>query len=433
VAARPFSGAVLALEDDTAAWSRVDPAAWAKGFNELFALIAGEFAQVQSRHRARGYLLGLLSQAERKNGWSIAEFAGDCSPAGMQRLLNLYAWDADAVRDVLRGYVVSAVGHPAGVLVADETGFLKKGSKSAGVQRQYTGTAGRIENCQVGVFLAYATAGGARALIDRELYVPASWCADRDRCREAGIGDEVVFATKPELARAMVERAAAAGVPFSWFTADEVYGENPHLRSWLQGEGISYVMAVPCSQEFPAMAGKMRADALAAVVPSQGWQTLSCADGAKGPRLYDWALIATTSAHHWLLVRRSLTANSKGKRELAFFTCHAPRGATLAELIAVAGARWAVEECFQAAKNETGLDHYQVRLYPAWYRHITLSMLAHAFLAVTAAACKTAAPGPAQPPAGSEGDRGEAGKRGTRHLWTTIPAGQDWSPARAHP
>lgn len=419
---------MLALEDDTAASPRVDPVAWAEAFNEMFALVAGEFAQAQSRWRARGYLLGLLSQAERKNGWSIAEFAGDGSPAGMQRLLNFYAWDADAVRDVARGYVITHVGDPAGVLAADETGFLKKGRKSAGVQRQYTGTAGRIENCQVGVFLAYAAPGGARALVDRELYVPGSWFADRDRCRQAGIGDEAVFATKPELARRMLERSLAAGVPFSWFTADEVYGENPGLRSWLDGEHVGYVMAVPCSQRFDTTAGTMRADGLAALVPADGWQILSCADGAKGPRLYAWALIATSSPRHHLLVRRSLTVNAKGKHELAYFTCHAPQGATLAELVAVAGARWAVEECFQAAKNEAGLDHYQVRLCHAWYRHITLSMLAHAFLAVTAAACR-----PARPPAHHGGAHGEPGKKGTRRLWTNIQAGQDRSPARAHP
>jgi SRSO17 transposase len=329
---------------------------------------------------------------------------------------------------VARGYVITHLGDPAGVLAADETGFLKKGRKSAGVQRQYTGTAGRIENCQVGVFLAYAAPGGARALVDRELYVPQSWLADRDRCRQAGIGDEAVFATKPELARRMLERSLAAGVPFSWFTADEVYGENPGLRSWLDGEHVGYVMAVPCSQRFDTTAGTMRADGLAALVPAGGWQILSCADGAKGPRLYAWALIATSSPRHHLLVRRSLTVNAKGKHELAYFTCHAPRGATLAELVAVAGARWAVEECFQAAKNEAGLDHYQVRLCHAWYRHITLSMLAHAFLAVTAAACR-----PARPPAHHGGAHGEPGKKGTRRLWTNIQAGQDRSPARAHP
>jgi len=268
-----------------------DLVAWSEAFAELFAMVAGEFTQAPSRRRARGYLLGLLSHSERKNGWTIAEFAGDAGPEGMQRLLNFYAWDEDAVRDALRRYVVTAFGDPGGVLVADETGFLKKGRRSAGVQRQYSGTAGRVENCQLGVFLAYAAPGGSRALIDRELYLPESWTGDRDRCREAGIGDDVAFATKPELARKMLERAVTAGVPFAWFTADEAYGQNPGLRDWLEENRIRYVMAVPVSEPCATAAGKIRADALAARVPAGGWQVLSCGDGSKGPRLYDRALI----------------------------------------------------------------------------------------------------------------------------------------------
>jgi SRSO17 transposase len=391
------------------------PAVWPEAFAELFALVAGEFAQAPSRRRARGYLLGLLSHGERKNGWTIAEFAGDAGPEGMQRLLNFYAWDEDKVRDALRRYVVAAFGHPAGVLVADETGFLKKGRMSAGVQRQYSGTAGRVENCQLGVFLAYAAPDGSRALIDRELYLPGSWTGDRDRCREAGIGDDVGFAVKPELARKMLERAVAAGVPFSWFTADEAYGQNPGLRDWLEEQRIAYVMAVPVSELCATAAGKIRADGLAARVPAGGWQVLSCGDGSKGPRLYDWALISLAGAGHHLLVRRALTPNAKGELELAFFRCSAPPGTTLPELVAVAGARWAIEDCFAEAKNETGLDHYQVRRYRAWYRHITLSMLAHAFLAVTAAAANRAA---APPPGGT-------GKKGTRGLWTAIQPAQN--------
>ncbi len=412
------------LEDAVAVEPKIDPAAWAGGFNDMFALVAGEFAQAPSRRRARSYLLGLLSQTERKNGWWLADFAGDATPDGMQRLLNFYAWSADAVRDALRDYVVAGIGDQAGVLVIDETGFLKKGRMPAGVQRQYTGTAGRIENCQVGVFLAYANPGGARAFLDRELYVPESWCTDRDRCRQAGIGDDTEFATKPELGRRMLERARDAGVPFSWLAADEVYGQNPGLRSWLEGEGISYVMAVPCSETFATAAGKIRADALTALVPASGWQTMSCGDGSKGPRFYDWALISTVSGSHHLLARRSLTPDSKGELEMAFFICHAPAGTTLAELVAVAGARWAAGSCFQAAKNETGLDHYQARRYVAWYRHVTLSMLAHAFLAVTAAACQPGHPPPGTVPA-SGNTSGEPGKKGTRGLRANIPAAQD--------
>ncbi len=398
--------------------ARVDPVAWAESFNEMFALIAGEFGQAPPRKRARGYLLGLLSQAERKNGWTIAELAGDVTPIGMQRLLNFYAWDADRVRDALARYVVKNLGHPAAVLVADETGFLKKGRKSAGVARQYTGTAGRVENCQVGVFLACAAPDGSRALIDRELYLPEKWTADKDRCAQAGIPDDTGFETKPALAQKMVERAVKAGVPFGWFAADEVYGQNTGLREWLEEQRIRYVMAVPCSQPVTTAAGKLRADLLAARVPGDGWQVLSCGDGSKGPRLYGWALLATASSDRQLLVRRSLTPGEKGTLELAYFLCHAPAGTTLAELAAVAGARWAVEDCFAEAKNETGLDHYQVRTWTAWYRHITLSMLAHAFLAVLARARQPAVPESAVPGPGQA-------KKGTRHLWTTIRAAEN--------
>ncbi len=375
----------------------LDLAAWRSGFDEVFARIAGRFAQAASRKRARAYLLGLLSRCERKNGWTIAELAGDGTPDGMQRLLNSYSWSADDVRDDLRGYVTAAIGGPAGVLICDETGFLKKGRMSAGVTRQYSGTAGRIENCQVGVFLAYAVPGGGRALIDRELYLPQAWTGDRGRCRQASVGEDRQFATKPELARQMIERAVGAGVSFGWVAADEVYGQNTPLRDWLEEHDVSYVLAVPKSFTATTAAGRLRAGELAQLVPEAGWQQVSCGDGAKGPRFYDWALIATTSPARHLLVRRSLAVNGKGERELAFFTCHAPAGTTLAQLVRVAGTRWAIEECFQAAKNETGLDHYQVRRYDAWYRHATLSMLALAFLTVGAA------------------------QRGHQRLWKTFP------------
>jgi SRSO17 transposase len=319
-----------------AAPPNIDLAAWRAGFDEAFARIAGRFAQAASRRRARAYLLGLLSRCERKNGWTIAEFAGDVTPDGMQRLLNFYAWSADEVRDDLRDYVIAGLGDARAVLVADETGFLKKGTKSAGVQRQYSGTAGRVENCQLGVFLAYAVPGGGRALIDRELYLPGSWTSDRDRCREAGISDEVGFATKPELARRMIERAVQAAVPFGWVTGDEAYGQNTGLRVWLEDQHVSYVLAVPKGFTVPTAAGPGRADALAGLVPAAGWQQLSCGDGAKGLRFYDWALIGTASPRHHLLARRPVSGG-----ELAFFTCHAPAGTPLSELVAAAGARWA--------------------------------------------------------------------------------------------
>jgi SRSO17 transposase len=351
---------------------------WRAGFDEMFALVAGRFAQVQSRHRARLYLLGLLSGAERKNSWTIAEQAGDLSPDGMQRLLNFYSWDADVVRDDLRGYVLEHLTHPAGVFVADETGFLKKGTKSAGVQRQYSGTAGRIENCQLGVFLTYVAPTG-RALIDRELYLPVSWTDDRDRCQQAGIGDDVPFATKPELAQQMLQRLLDAGIEIGWFTADEAYGDNPGLRTWLETEQLNYVMAISCDHRFATPTGPVRADDLAASAPKRGWQRLSCGAGSKGTRLYDWLLIDPGADRHPLLVRRSISSG-----ELAYYIIGIRHPVSLAELVRVVGSRWGVEETFQFGKNETGMDHYQVRRYDAWYRHITLSMLAAAFLTVTA-------------------------------------------------
>lgn len=364
-----------------ASWTVVDDrlARWRAGFDDVFALVAGRFAQADSRRRARMYLLGLLSGAERKNSWTLAEQAGDLTPDGMQRLLNFYRWDAEAVRDDLRSYVLDHLADPSGVFVADETGFLKKGTKSAGVQRQYSGTAGRIENCQLGVFLTYVSARG-RALIDRELYLPASWTDDRERCVQAGIGAEVEFATKPVLAQQMLERLLHAGVEMGWFTADEAYGDNPGLREWLENNDLNYVMAVSCDQRFTTPRGAMRAEELARSAPRRGWQRLSAGRGSKGHRLYDWLLLDPGADEHQLLVRRSI-----GKPDdVAYYICHTRHPVPLAELVRVAGSRWGVEETFQFAKNETGLDHYQVRKYDAWYRHITLSMLAAAFLAVTA-------------------------------------------------
>jgi SRSO17 transposase len=309
----------------------------------------------------------------------------------MQRLLNSARWDARQVRDDLRSYVVEHLGDPGGVLIADETGFLKKGTKSAGVQRQYSGTAGRVENCQLGVFLAYASPAG-RALIDAELYLPRSWTGDRARCAGAGIPGEVGFATKPELARQLLGRALDAGVPARWATADEAYGQDHKFRVFCEQRRLSYVVAVPCSQSVGSGTGYgntgSRADILAAAAPAQAWKRLSAGDGAKGPRLYDWAMATLPIARdpsegyeRWLLIRRSITDPA----ELAFYLCFGPSGTTLGQLVRIAGARWAIEECFASAKNETGLDHYQVRRYGAWHRHITLAMLAHAYLAVAAA------------------------------------------------
>jgi len=368
-----------------------DLAVWVARLNDLFALVAGRFPRVEPRLRARAYVRGLLAPLASKNGWTLAEAAGDATPDGMQRLLNRAAWDADGVRDDVRGYVVRHLGDAGGVLVVDETGFVKKGTRSAGVQRQYSGTAGRVENCQLGVFCAYATAKG-RALIDRELYLPKSWTDDRGRCREAGVPDDVQFAAKTELARAMLGRALDAGVPAAWVTADEACGRDGKFRAWLEQRRIGYVVAVAANQAVRGDAGTSRADVLAAHAPGQAWKRRSCGDGSKGPRVFDWAAATLpgdgTEPAGWsryLLVRRSLTRNAKGELELAYYLCCAPAGTTDEELIRVAGSRWAAGECFQTAKNETGLDQYQVRRYDAWYRHATLAMLARAYLAVTAA------------------------------------------------
>jgi SRSO17 transposase len=364
-------------------------AAWADGLEELHARIAPRFARLEPRERVLAYVRGLLAPVERKNSWTLAERAGEASPDGMQRLLAAADWDAEAVRDDLRDYVVEHLGVPAGVLVVDETGFLKKGSKSAGVARQYSGTAGRIENCQIGVFLAYASPAG-RTLIDRELYLPKTWTDDRARCAEAGIGDEVQFATKPELAMRMLDRALDGGVPAGWVTGDEVYGQHYRLRARLEERDIGYVLAVPVNQRvIAAVDGKVverRADALISTVAAQAWKKISAGHGAKGPRHYHWTRVPirpleTTGKGYWLLARRSLTDPT----DLAYYLCFGPAGTPLRELVRVAGARWAIEESFQTAKGEVGLDQYQVRRYDAWYRHITLAMLAHAFLTITRA------------------------------------------------
>jgi len=372
--------------------------AWAAGLERVHARIAPRFARSEPRERVIEYVRGLLAPVERKNSWTLSERAGEASPDGMQRLIASADWDADAVRDDVREYVVEHLGDPAGVLVVDETGFLKKGTKSAGVARQYSGTAGRIENCQIGVFLAYATSAG-RTFLDRELYLPKAWTEDRDRCRAAGIGDEVAFATKPELASSMITRALDAGVPAGWVTGDEVYGQHAGLRRTLEERDMPYVLAVPVNQRVIARVEgrvtELRADALAKTLAPQAFKKLSAGAGAKGPRLYHWARAAIRplepTGGYWLLVRRSLTDPT----DLAYYLCHGPEATPLRELVRVAGARWAIEETFQSAKGQVGLDQYQVRRYDSWYRHITLVMLAHAFLTITTAAQK-GGPDPAQ-------------------------------------
>ncbi len=361
-------------------------ARWAEGIERVHECIAGRFRRPEPRRRALDYLRGLLSPVERKNGWQLAEQTGEATPDGVQRLLYNYRWDADLIRDDLRDYVVEHLGDADGVLVVDETGFLKKGGKSVGVQRQYSGTAGRIENCQVGVFLTYAGAKG-RTLLDRDLHLPQVWAQDRERREEAGVPEDAVFRTKPQLAQLMLERAADSGVPFSWFTGDEVYGSDRKLRRWLEREEIPHVMAIKSNEKLWAWTEKgplqVRADRLASGVEESAWVRCSAGNGAKGPRVYDWTAVKIRPLRepgkgHWLLARRSLAKPG----ELAYYLCFGPAETTLAELVRVAGTRWAIEECFEEAKGEVGLDQYEVRRWDGWHRHITLAMLAHAYLTV---------------------------------------------------
>ncbi len=347
-------------------------------FSALLARLEPRFGRVEPRRRLAAYLKGLLAPVERKNGWQLAEAAGDPTPDGVQEFLSRVRWDADTLRDDLRAYVAEHLGDRDGVLALDETGFLKKGNKSAGVQRQYSGTAGRIENCQIGVFLGYASRYG-RALIDRTLYLPEGWAADTARRAEAGVPEDVAFATKPKLGLAMLERAHLAGMPFAWVTADSVYGADHALRRWLQGKGLGYVLAVTRAQRL----GFGRVEDRVGALTGEDWHRLSAGDGAKGPRLYEWAYLSCGSdaAPGWekgLLIRRSIPE----PQEPAFYLTHAADGTALADLVRVAGTRWTIEAGFEAAKGEVGLDQYEVRSWKGWHRHITLAMLAHAYLAV---------------------------------------------------
>jgi SRSO17 transposase len=355
---------------------------WAGELNAVAGRLGRHFARSEPRQRAVGYVRGLLSRTERKNGWQLAEYLGDPTPDGVQHLLARADWDADAVRDDLTRYAAGHLGDTDGVPVVDETGFLKKGRKSAGVARRYSGTAGRIENCQIGVFLGYAGAKG-RALLDRALYLPKEWAGDAARRKQAGVPKEVAFATKLVLARRMVERAVAAGVPARWVTADAVYGSDYQFRSALEQQGLGYVLGVRTDHAVWAGARQVRAKALLAGIPAGAWKRLSCGDGAKGPRLYDWALLPTNAPEpkkyaRWLLARRSVSDPA----DVAYFACGGPPGTALATLVRIAGSRWSIEECFELAKGDCGLADYEVRSWRGWHRHVTLAMLALAVVAV---------------------------------------------------
>jgi SRSO17 transposase len=358
---------------------------WAHGLDAVAERISRHFPRSEPRKRATAYLRGLISPVERKNGWQLAEEAGDETPYGVQHLLGRAEWSADEVRDDLTAYVVEHLGDENAVLVVDETGFLKKGTKSVGVQRQYSGTAGRIENSQIGVFLAYATEH-ARTLIDRELYLPKEWTEDGERRAEANVPEEVKFATKPHLARMMIARAVAAKVPFGWVTGDTVYGNDRRLRVWLEEQDIFHVMAVAANQHVWVGFRQLRIKSIIETIAKNAWHLKSCGAGSKGERIYEWAVAPLTSImlkerQRWLLVRRKVGE----PQEMAFYVVFASTATTLEEIVKVAGARWAIEESFETAKGEVGLDQYEVRNWHGWYRHITLSMLAHAYLTVVRA------------------------------------------------
>lgn len=369
--------------------TRADVDVWESELEGLLGRLRPLFYRRESKKHAGQYLRGLLSPIERKNGWTIAERVGEWEPKALQRLVNLSPWDADAVLGLNREYAMEHLADPGGILVADPTGFAKKGTKSVGVQRQYSGTLGRVDNCQIATFLAYVTPGRDRVLLDRRLYLPQeSWVADPARCAQAGVPPEVVFKTRPQQVREMIESVLEAGVPFAWFTADEEFGQNPGLCDYLQTSRIPYVMAVPKTTRFTdATTRTVQFDELATQLPPNSWQRRSCGIGSKGFRVYDWALIDSDHPDHQYLIRRSINGG-----EFAFYHCYNPHHARFAELVNVAGARWPIEECFGSAKNEVGLDHYQVRTWDAWHRHITLAMLAHTFLAITAHTTKKGGP-----------------------------------------
>jgi SRSO17 transposase len=343
--------------------------------------LAPHFARSQSRQRVMAYLRGLLSEAERKNSWQVAEACGEPTPYGFQYLLNRADWDADAVRDDLRTYVIQHLEDPNGVLVLDETGFVKKGRHSAGVARQYTGTVGKVENCQIGVFLGYASPLG-QALVDRELYLPQEWTNARERCRQAGIPENRGFATKPQLARQMLARAFAASVPAKWVTGDCVYGDNRGLRGWLEARPQAYVLAVS-GKEYVWLSGQQQVKTILAALPEESWTRLSAGNGTKGPRWYDWRWLPLAEPpepgwRRWLLVRRRVST----PMELQAYVVFALQATTLEAVVRVAGSRWTIESSFEAAKGEVGLDHYEVRTWTGWYRHITLAMWALALLTI---------------------------------------------------
>jgi SRSO17 transposase len=364
---------------------------WASSLRDVKGRIRPLFQQARIAQSAGLFLDALLGPERRKTGWMRAEAAGDPGPWRQQALLGRALWDADALRDVVRDYVVETLSEPDAVLVLDETGFLKQGKASCGVARQYTGSAGKITNCQIGVFAAYVSDKG-HAFVDRRLYLPQDWTKNPARLRAAHVPDEVGFTTKPRLALDMVERAIAAGVPFGWVAADTVYGTG-EVEMALRRSGKGYVLGASATQPFNAWIDKPEAagtaEAIARGLEPSAWVRLSAGEGTKGARLYDWAYLELadlaadefnpTLSSAWtrgLLIRRSLTDG-----ELAFFSTWCPAGTPIQTLVSVEGRRWAIEDAFETAKTELGLAHNETRSWHGWHRHVSLVMLAFAMMA----------------------------------------------------
>jgi SRSO17 transposase len=375
---------------------------WRSELDALLARFGRLFVRAEPREQAGRYLEGLLGPVERKNGWQLAEAIGDARPWRTQRVLSHVLWDEEAARDLCREHVVERLGAEDAVLVVDETGLVKKGKHSAGVARQYCGTVGKVENCQVGVFLAYGSRKG-HALIDRRLYLPEAWAGDAERRRAAKVPEDVPFLTKPAIAREMIARALDAGAPCGWVLGDEVYGADRRLRTMLEERGKPYVLTIRgndrLGSELDGSVGQYEPKRLARALPPRAWRRLSAGAGTKGERLYDWARVRLVRPREepgwerWLLVRRSIADPA----DLAYFVVFAPAGLRLLDLARAAGRRWLVEECFEAAKQEVGLADYEVRSWHGWHRHVTLAMLALAFLAGLRAALNAAKGGGAPP------------------------------------
>lgn len=364
---------------------------WSDDFAAFQARFASLFHRREPREQCARYLRGLLALVERKNGWQLAEVVGDETPDRTQRLLYQDQWDADEARDILQELVKETFGEGEGIGIVDESGFLKKGTHSVGVKRQYSGTAGKVENCQIGTFLSYATCRG-HVFLDRRLYLPEEWSTDQTRRAQAKVPEDVRFQTKPEQAAEMLEHAWGQGIPMRWVVGDEVYGESVPLRDTIRANQRLYVLAVRSDTQVwvrhaPGVTPAGRLSTVATAVarwPESQWQRLVVAEGEKGPRIYDWACQRVLESRDgyfgppaWLLARRSVSDAT----EIAYYLAHASTDTPLLTLAQVASSRYTVEQCIEEAKGETGLDEYEVRYWHSWYRHITLSMMAHAWLA----------------------------------------------------